>query len=254
MLLAAVTTVLWAITSEVSAATATRFEGIPSVGVLYTHSPKKHMCTGAVVASKPGNMIITAAHCMRGDGKHLRFAPGYHDGSTPYGTYPVTGAYIHNEWNKTFSINHDYAILTLGNATINGRSVTVQKMTGGNKIDFSPSYKNVVKVFGYNLNEEKPMRCTTSTYRAGEGQLGFNCGPFRAGTSGSVFMTKYSNKKMLGTIVGNIGGWQGGGCSDSTSYSAKYSSGLNRVFDEASNSTGKTDCGWVVRGGAPKYC
>ncbi|GJN74769.1 hypothetical protein PCL_06849 [Purpureocillium lilacinum] len=229
---------------------ATPFDGIPSVGVLYRDDVKKHYCSASVIASKNGNVILTAAHCISGTGGGIRFAPGYHDGKAPYGTYPVTAAYVHPNWNKNHNINHDYAFLTLGKGTHNGKSVTVQSVVGANKLVTTAGYKNTVEVVGYNDNEQKPMHCHIGTYEAKAGQLGLSCGPFKGGTSGSPWIASYDAKTKHGNVIGNIGGWHTGGCSSSVSYSSKYGAGTLSVFNRANAGSH----GDSVRGGASSGC
>ncbi|UNI24932.1 hypothetical protein JDV02_010648 [Purpureocillium takamizusanense] len=229
---------------------ATPFDGIPSVGALYHGDIKQHSCSASVIASKNGNVILTAGHCVKGTGKDLHFAPGYHDGKTPYGTYPVTAAYVHPEWNKDHNINHDYAFLTVGKGTHNGKSVTVQSVVGGNKLVTTAGYKNTIEIVGYNSGEQKPVHCRVGTYEAKAGQLGISCGPLKSGTSGSPWIAGYDAKTKRGNVIGNTGGWHTGGCSPSVSYSSKYGSGTLSVFNRA-NAGGNGD---NVKGGASSGC
>ncbi len=55
------------------------------VGALFADG--SHFCTASVVHSEAGDLVLTAAHCVR-DG--MTFAPGYHDGVTPFGMWTVT--------------------------------------------------------------------------------------------------------------------------------------------------------------------
>ncbi|KND92022.1 hypothetical protein TOPH_03279 [Tolypocladium ophioglossoides CBS 100239] len=231
-------------------AAAVPFNGIPSVGVLHHGDPKQHYCTASVIESKNGNVILTAAHCVSGSGKGLVFSPGYHDGAVPYGSYPVTAAYVHPDWNKDHSIDDDFAFLTLGKGTHGGKSVDVQSVVGGNKLVTNAGYKNTVEVVGYNDNAQKPVHCLVGTYEAEAGQLGFNCGPFSSGTSGSPWISGYDAKTEHGNVIGNIGGWHTGGCSASTSYSSKYGAGTLSVYNRANEGSHGDD----VRGGASSGC
>lgn len=249
MFLASAAILLSAITPVVLA-TASPFDGIPSVGVLYTSDVKKHFCSASVIQSKNGNVVLTAGHCISGNGKGIRFAPGYHDGATPYGTYAVEAAYVHANWNKNHNIDYDFAFLTLGKGTHGGKSVNVQQVTGGNKLVTDAGYKQSVQVVGYNDGEQKPVHCQVGTYEGEAGQLGFNCGPFKGGTSGSPWMASYNDKTKHGNVIGNIGGWHTGGCSASTSYSSKYGAGTQQVFNRANGGTR----GDSVKGGASSGC
>ncbi|CEJ93610.1 hypothetical protein VHEMI09188 [[Torrubiella] hemipterigena] len=242
---------LLAALAPVALAGAVQFNGIPSVGVLYSGGDaSKHFCTASVIESKFGNVILTAGHCISGTGGGLSFAPGYHDGKLPYGSYPVTGAYVHPNWNKNHDINFDFAFLTLGKGKHNGNLVNVQSVTGGNKLVTNAGYKNQVEVVGYNDGQQKATHCNIGTFEAKAGQLGFNCGPFSGGTSGSPWMSGYNSKTQHGNVIGNIGGWHTGGCNPNTSYSSKYGAGTAEVFNRA-NAGSKGD---NVRGGAGSGC
>jgi hypothetical protein len=69
--------------------TATLFNGVPTVGALFfTTGSDAHFCTASVVNSIPGDLILTAAHCVysaSGYSGNMEFVPGYHDGIQPYG-------------------------------------------------------------------------------------------------------------------------------------------------------------------------
>lgn len=236
--------------TPVALAGAVSYDGIPTVGVLYSTDVKKHFCTASVVESTHGNVVLTAAHCISGTGTGHRFAPGYHDGTEPYGSYPVTAAYVHADWQSSHNIDYDFAFLTLGKGLHNGKMNNVQAVTGGNKLVTTAGYGNTVEVVGYNDGAQKPVHCHVGTYEAEAGQTGFNCGPFSGGTSGSPWISGYSATTKRGNLIGNIGGWHTGGCSVSTSYSSKYGSGTQAVFNRAN--TGAH--GDNVRGGAGSGC
>lgn len=223
-----------------AAAGATQFNGIPTVGVLYSGSdPKSHHCSASVIQSKVGNVILTAGHCIGGSGKGQRFAPGYHDGETPYGTYPVTGAYVHPLYNKNLDINYDFAFLTLGEGAYKGKTGHVQAHVGANKLVTNAGYSNSVEVVGtpsashQGGHPDKPWHCHGQTLEAQAGQMRFNCGPFDDGTSGSPWIANYDVKTNRGNVIGNIGGLKQGGCSAAYSFSPKYGQGTLDTFNRA---------------------
>jgi hypothetical protein len=91
--------------------------GVPEVGVLFTNaSSTKHSCTASVVPSPRGDVLITAAHCVSGTGKGMVFAPGYHDGISPYGRWTVTGLQLEPGWLKSQDPGEDFAFLTVAAA------------------------------------------------------------------------------------------------------------------------------------------
>src|ERR1700746_1499199 len=77
------------------------FAGTPPVGALFTTSAGKlgqHFCTASVIDSPNGDLAITAAHCVTGTSGTIDLVPGYDNGSTPYGVWPVTKIYVDQAW------------------------------------------------------------------------------------------------------------------------------------------------------------
>ena len=99
------------------------FRGTPAVGALFSRSHGRlgeHFCTASVVHSKPGNLLITAAHCLAGrpvggpDG--IVFVPGFHDGKAPDGSWPVTAVFVDRAWSARQDPDDDVAFLRAGPA------------------------------------------------------------------------------------------------------------------------------------------
>src|SRR5690242_15118758 len=63
---------------------------VPSVLGLAQVAPIPHSCSGSVVHTQTGNVVVTAAHCIIGTRVGYEFAPGYHDGVFPYGLWTTT--------------------------------------------------------------------------------------------------------------------------------------------------------------------
>lgn len=227
------------------------YDGIPTVGVLYDSNIKKHYCTASIVDSKKGNMLITAAHCLSTDGTEMHFAPGYNNGKTPYGTYPVLATYINAGWNKNFDERLDFAFLTLGKGKFNGKLVNVQEAAGGgNKLVTSAGYAQKVEIVGYAYGEQRARHCSATTYQAKAGQMGIECGPLQSGTSGAPWIANYDPKTRRGNVIGDIGGWHTGGCDDYETFSCRFSKATLDLYNRAA----KGGPGDTVRGGAPENC
>ncbi|GAB0132549.1 hypothetical protein EsDP_00000982 [Epichloe bromicola] len=235
------------------AAEAVFYDGIPTVGVLYDKDIKKHYCTASIVDSKKGNMIITAAHCLSTDGKEIHFAPGYNDGKTPYGTYPVLATYVNPRWNRYHDEKLDFAFMTLGKGKFKGKMVHAQEAAGGgNKLVTNAGYEQTVEVVGYAFGEQRARHCSSDTYKAKAGQMGIECGPLQSGTSGAPWIANYDAKTRRGSVIGDIGGWHTGGCDDYETFSCKFSKATQDLYDRAAQSG--DDDGDDVRGGAPENC
>ena len=81
------------------------YNGTPAVGALFTTSSGhlgQHFCTGSVVASPAGDLVITAAHCMQGkQAGDVDFVPEYHRGQQPFGVWTVTQIFVDRAWSSS---------------------------------------------------------------------------------------------------------------------------------------------------------
>lgn len=176
-------------------------------------------CTASVVASSRGDLLVTAAHCL---GKvpvsQMVFIPYYHDGTSPFGEWPVTSQTFPKHWFPHGSIGLDFAFLTV--------SGNVQAKAGAEKLRVSFPLPRSARLEGYSLTGQ-PVVCTgrpARVVKAGHQQLRFGCPGYSDASSGGPFLTRISQKSGLGTIVGVIGGYQQGGSSSSVSYSSPFGS------------------------------
>lgn len=69
----------------------------PAIGALFSpgeDADQDHHCSASVVHSPGGDLVATAAHCVYrgvlGFRTNLVFAPGYRDGTAPYGVWVPT--------------------------------------------------------------------------------------------------------------------------------------------------------------------
>ena len=159
------------------------------MGALFdSASSKKHFCTASVVASPQGNVLMTAAHCIKGNAKGLSFAPGFHQGISPFGRWEVTGAYFDPEWIAGQSPTRDYAFLTVASKRIGGESTDIQTITGANALGTGPSRGETASVPADPDGEANdPIDCTAKVYFEGIFPA-FNCNPYVDGTSGSPWL------------------------------------------------------------------
>jgi hypothetical protein len=176
-------------------------------------------CTASIVDSSRGDLLVTAAHCL---GKvpvsQMVFIPYFHNGTSPFGQWPVTSQTFPKHWFPGGSIGRDFAFLTV--------SGDVQARAGAEKLGVSYPLARSARLEGYSLSGG-PVICTgrpASVVRAGHRQLRFECPGFSDAASGGPFLTHVSRKSGLGTIVGVIGGYQQGGSSSSVSYASPLGS------------------------------
>ncbi len=198
--------------------TAQHFAGVATVGPLFMPGgyPTLHTCTASVVKTKSRDVIMTAAHCVTGNGVGYRFAPGYRNGQTPFGVWSVTAAYGAPRWLSAQDPHRDWAFLTVAPQSINGKTRRIQSVTGGNPLGRTARASDSVTVIGYAVgSNDEALRCTTRVYIHNTWPA-FDCGRFPGGTSGSPWLRKTSSGFV---ITGDIGGLHQGGCTPATSYS-----------------------------------
>jgi hypothetical protein len=201
--------------------TAHHFTGTPTVGALFIPGlyPQLHTCTASVVRSPGHNIIVTAAHCLQPqDGAGYVFAPGYHDGLTPYGTWTTTAAYASEKWIKRDGdTRRDFVFLTVAARTVNGKREKIQDVVGGNRLGLRARAKQRVRITGYPLGAAgKPLTCLTKVFLH-RGYPGSHCHGFADGTSGGPWLAGHGKVR---TVVGLISGLHQGGCSPKVVYSS----------------------------------
>ncbi|MEU8921321.1 trypsin-like peptidase domain-containing protein [Kitasatospora sp. NPDC048545] len=196
-----------------------------TVGALFSGKVEagNHFCTASVLHSATGNLLLTAAHCLDStDG--VTFAPGYRDGSAPYGTWRVTAIHTTTGWSQKGDTDEDFAILET--APNNGRKV--EDVVGGNRLGTDEPFDAAVRLYGYPADSETPNLCTNGTDRKSSYQRVIDCPTYPSGTSGGPWIDV-----ATGDVVGAIGGYQQGGDSDDVSYSAYFDHTIAALYNQA---------------------
>ena len=209
------------------------FNGTAAVGALFTRSGGKlgaHFCTASVVSSPAGNLLITAAHCMQGRSPgEVVFAPGYHNGRFPYGTWAVRRAYVDSAWATSQNPDDDVAFLVAGRP-----GTHIQRHTGAEilGIDRPPQ---MVRVIGYPDATNRPITCTAPARSFGARQMVFECDNYTNGTSGGPFLAHVNPRTGDGWVIGVIGGYQQGGDTPNVSYSPRFFSSVLKLYRTAAS-------------------
>lgn len=207
------------------------------MGALFavTKAKLQHFCTAAVVQSKLGNLVITAAHCLAGRRIGLRgnvvFAPGYHDGKFPHGRWIVLSSLVDKNWQRHHDPNDDVAFLVVGRPGHH-----IQRYTGAETVATGVPLPQQVQVIGYPDRTDAPVRCTgpaTALVLKGYEQLVFDCGGYTNGTSGGPFLMGVSARSGDGAVIGVIGGYQLGGKLASVSYSSRFLRNIAGLYEQA---------------------
>ncbi|MGW4805889.1 trypsin-like serine peptidase [Kitasatospora sp. NPDC004272] len=196
------------------------------VGALFSGqaTPGNHFCTASVIDSPGRNLILTAAHCLSG-ANGTTFAPGYRDGRAPYGSWRVTKVYTADGWRNGGDPDEDFAILAV--APNDGRQI--EDAVGGNPLGTDAPWTARVRLYGYPASTELPILCTNTTTRQDTYQRRIDCPAFPGGTSGGPFVDTDT-----GEVIGVIGGYQQGGDTADTSYSAAFDHTIAELLAEAS--------------------
>lgn len=212
------------------------FSGVPQVGTLFGTSGgslTSHHCTGSVVSSPEGDIVVTAAHCVydsSGAKTGLAFVPDYNDGDMPYGVWDVSAVYVAPQWIADRDTNYDVAFIVVHKS---GSSTPIQDVVGADTLAVDEPFIGLTDVIGYPSDTNQPITCTNYTREFSSTQLQFDCDGYPGGTSGSPFLRDVNAKTGLGTVVGVIGGYQAGGDSSDISYSVYFTSFVSQLLAKA---------------------
>jgi hypothetical protein len=209
---------------------------IPTVGPLFFPSVLglgpllglPHYCSASVVHSEGRDLVLTAAHCVYGTGAAIEFAPGFHDGVSPYGVWTVRRAYVDPAWRGAQDPQHDVAILQV----LPHGAHHIEDVTGANTLAAAPASGTAVTVDGYVAGSGgRPITCTNHAYYT-DGYPSFDCDGYAGGVSGGPWL-------VGSAVVGVIGGLHQGGCTPSTSYSSAFGTDAAALLARAE--TGQRD-------------
>ena len=213
----------------------TSFNGVPTVGALFfTTGTQAHFCTASVVDSATSNLVLTAAHCVYGNGGYatnIAYVPKWHQGVSPYGMWAVRSITVTAGWQQSQNPDLDFAFLAVSPPP--GTRRPVQSVTGGLRLGVGTGYAHPVTVIGYNDTDNQPIECATNSFEFEPTQLEFYCNSFWDGTSGGPWILHLNPVTGSGTVIGDIGGYEQGGDYPWASYSPYYASPILRLFLQA---------------------
>jgi len=96
----------------------------PRIGAVFLGASDTHTCTGAVLDSAAGDLILTAAHCVAAD-VDTTFVAGFKDSADPANIWKVDATYLDPRWMKNRDPLADFAILRVvrdGGGSVEPRS------------------------------------------------------------------------------------------------------------------------------------
>ena len=196
----------------------------PRVGAVFLGGGSLHTCTGGVLDSAAGDLILTAAHCVA-EGVDATFVAGLKDTAAPEDVWHVDAVYLDPRWLQNQDPLADFAIARVSRAS--GGSVQ-ERAGGGLKLGPAPKPGTVITVSGYGMGVGGgPIGCRTATAPSNKGFPAFDCAELVDGLSGAPWIDG-SN------VTGVIGGLDGGGCSDeSVSYSPPFDDKVEQLLARA---------------------
>ncbi len=204
-------------------------KGLAAVGAIFhgrVSSSADHFCSAGVVGSPDANVIVTAAHCVSGGGT-LYFAPGYHDGTAPYGAWKLGRITLDPRWTRAQDPDLDVAFVKV--APLDGREV--QDVVGGYALGTGRGTTGTVRLTGYPASADAPLTCVNRTSAFTSTQLRIACDAYSGGTSGSPWVTADH------AVTGVIGGFQRGGNTSDVSYSPYFGKDIAALYQRAVSAT-----------------
>jgi hypothetical protein len=193
------------------------------IGAVFLGNQTLHTCSGSVLDSRDGDLIITAAHCIADD-VDAYFVPGFADDAEPEDFWHLDAVYLDPRWLSDQDPAADFAIARV--RTDGGRSVEAEA-DGGFVLGPAPRQGSPITVTGYALGVGGgPVGCRTATTATNRGFPALPCAGLSDGTSGSPWVSGAA-------IAGLTGGLDGGGCDENVSYSAPFGDAVVHLLERA---------------------
>jgi hypothetical protein len=195
----------------------------PRVGAVFVGGGSLHACSGGVLDTPGGNLIITAAHCMA-EGIDTAFVSGFNNDAAPEDVWHVDAVYLDPRWMASQDPLTDFAIARVSRES----GGTVQAQAGGGlTLGLAPKPGTVISVSGYGLGVGGgPVGCRTATAPDTHGFPSLACAGLVDGLSGAPWIDG-------STVTGVIGGLDGGGCNDKLSYSPPFDDAVTGLLARA---------------------
>lgn len=195
----------------------------PRVGAIFLGGQSLHTCTGSVLHSTTGDLILTAAHCMA-DGIDASFVPAFAESAGPQDFWHIDAVYLDPRWLTAQSPLADFAVARVSRQ--DGSSVEAA-VGGGLAIGSSPPVGTDVVVTGYPLGVGgAPVGCAADMAALDRGYPSIRCAGLVDGTSGAPWLS-------ASTVVGITGGLDGGGCEENVSYAPPFDGAIKQLIARA---------------------
>lgn len=194
----------------------------PRVGAVFVDGSKLHTCTGSVLRSPAGDLILTAAHCLSDDDDAV-FVPGYGAGPTARDGWQIDAVFFDTRWLDGRDPAADYAVARVSRDD----GVSLASVAGdGLDVGAAPGPGKEVTVIGYPSGAGGPQVCRAPAAPERQGFPTLHCDGVVNGFSGAPWISG-------GTVTGLIGGLDGGGCADEVSFSPPFDQRLAELVARA---------------------
>jgi hypothetical protein len=194
----------------------------PRVGAVFLGGSDLHACTGSVLHSAAGDLVLTAAHCL-GAGP-ATFVPGFAGNAAPADLWSMDVLYLDPRWVANKDPRADYAIARVSRA--DGGSVEAQ-VGSALSLGSAPAKGSRVNVVAYPAGVGgMPIGCQVSTGITDGGYPELPCAGLAEGTSGAPWISG-------STVTGVIGGLHDGGCEENLSYSSPFDQHITDLLARA---------------------
>lgn len=203
-------------------ATAAAISPDPRVGAVFLGGQTLHVCSGSVLDTPAGDLILTAAHCLA-DGIDAYFVPGFADEADDDDFWRLDAVYLDQRWLKSQDPLADFAIARVSR---DGGGSIQQHVGGGLTLGTVAPLGTEVTVHGYAFGfGGDQLGCRARTTVHGEFPE-LPCAGLVDGTSGSPWVSGT-------TVIGVVGGLEGGGCEENVSYSAPFDAAVGELLRRA---------------------
>ena len=191
------------------------------VGAVFLGGQSLHVCSGSVLDSAAGDLILTAAHCMA-DGVEAYFVPGFSGDADPADFWRIDAVYLDPRWLANQDPLADFAIARVSR----DQGGAVEQLGGGYPLGAAPKEGTDVTVSGYALGVGGQQLGCQARATTHHGFPSLPCAGLVDGTSGSPWLAD-------SVITGVVGGLEGGGCDEDVSYSAPFGDAVKQLLRRA---------------------
>jgi hypothetical protein len=195
----------------------------PRVGAIFLGGRDLHTCTGSVLHSAAGDLVLTAAHCLPGGGP-ATFIPGFAGSAAPSDVWTLDVLYLDPRWVADKDPRADYVIARVSRAD----GASVEAVVGSALwLGSAPAKGTPVNVVAYAAGVGgMPIGCQASTGVNDGGYPELPCAGLAVGTSGAPWISG-------STVTGVIGGLHAGGCTENLSYSSPFDQHITDLLARA---------------------